>query len=613
MEFHSAFKLKYHLYSLLVLLLLGSCANPVAPTGGPKDVTPPAVTGSSPANLSTNFTDKEIVISFDEYVSLKDIHSQLIVSPPLSEMPTFSNRGKSLIVKFKDQWRSETTYNIFFGDAIVDITEGNKLGGYKFTFSTGDVLDSMMIEGKLINAFNLVPVKDAYVMLYDSIYDSVPYKQIPYYISRTNESGEFRLTNLRNMKYKMFALTDVNANYIYDVPGEEIAFIDTLISPWMPAKPGEGLGFDTLNPRNPDTVPVPDSVVLSVLSNDSLAITDTIPPIAVVDSVAAQNDSTFVFSEGRKYIQMFHFREVDSTQNLLKYHVAKENVLNFIFKVPVKEPVFRIMEGDYTGMPVIVQNRIGDTLTMWLPGYTADSIWLEIADQGTVIDTVEMMVKPREKTIRKSETVKSLGLALTNNIMGGRIKPTTPLRITFADPVTDYSINNLLLMEDTLVINNARIEFNDSIQKQLIVKYPWKEGVKYTLAIPDSTFTSILNTANDSLQFSFRGAMEEETSQILLAIELPAPTPYIIQLLDAKEKLVSQISISESMTVDFRYISPGKYKIKAIDDRNGNGYWDTGKYLAGRYPERVIYFSTELDLRANWTVEEQWNIPEPGK
>ncbi len=611
MDFHSAFKLKHHLFTLLVLILLGSCANPVAPTGGPKDVTPPAVINSSPANLSTNFTGKEIAITFDEYVSLKDIHSQLIVSPPLSEMPTFSNRGKSLIAKFKDPWRSETTYNIFFGDAIVDITEGNKLGGYKFTFSTGNVLDSMMIEGKLINAFNLTPVKAAYVMLYDSIYDSVPYKQIPYYIARTNEAGEFQLTNLRNMKYKMFALTDINANYLYDIPGEEIAFIDTLITPWI--KGSEGLQFDIMNPANPDTVALPDSVVVTMLPNDSLAITDTIPPIAVVDSIATRTDSTMIFTATGKYIQMFHFREVDSTQNLLKANVAKENVLSFVFKVPVKNVVFRMMEGDYTGQPIIGKNRIGDTLTMWLPDYTADSIWLEIADQGTVIDTIEMMVKPREKTVKKTEAVTAATLTLTTNITGSRLKPSTPLRITFADPVAFYSPERMLLMEDSLIINDVRIEFSDSIQRQLYVRYPWKEGVRYSFTIPDSSFTSILNTSNDSLRYTFTGSMEEETSRISLAIELPAPTPYIIQLLDTKDKLIEQVSISESMTIDFRYISPGKYKIKAIDDRNGNGYWNTGKYLSGRYPERVVFFPSELDLRANWTVEEQWIIPEPGK
>ncbi len=612
MDFQSAFKLKHHLFTLLVLILLGSCANPMSPSGGPKDVTPPAIISSSPANLSTNFTGKEIVITFDEYVSLKDIHSQLIISPPVSEMPSFSNRGKSLIAKFKNPWRSETTYNIFFGDAIVDITEGNKLGGYKFTFSTGNVLDSMMIEGKLINAFNLTPVKAAYVMLYDSIYDSIPYKQIPYYIARTNDAGEFQLTNLRNMKYKMFALTDINANYIYDLPGEEIAFIDTLITPWVPLKEG-GLKFDVMNPAQPDTIAPPDSVVVTRLSNDSLAITDTIPPVAVIDSIATRTDSSMIYTSSGKYIQMFHFREVDSTQTLLKSHAAKENVLSFIFRVPVKEPLFKMMEGNYAGQPVIGKNRIGDTLTMWLPGYTADSIWLEISDQGTVIDTVEMMARPREKAVRKTETAKAPSLALTSNITGGRLKPSTPLRITFADPVATHAKERALLMEDSLIINNAQIEFRDSIQRQLFIRYPWKEGVRYTYTIPDSSFTSILNIANDSTRYTFTGMMEEETSHVSLTIELPAKTPYLIQLLDAKEKLVEQVSISENMTIDFRYISPGKYRIKAIDDRNGNGYWDAGKYLSGKYPERVIYFPTELDLRANWTVEEQWNIPEPGK
>ncbi len=150
---------KKHVVQLLILLMLGvSCAKPVAPTGGPKDVSPPEIVKTSPPNLSTKFTGNEIVLNFNEFISLKDINSQLIISPPIKELPEFRTKGKSLVIKFKESWRNETTYNIFLGDAIVDITEGNSLSGYKFTFSTGEVLDSMIINGNILNAFNLTPV-----------------------------------------------------------------------------------------------------------------------------------------------------------------------------------------------------------------------------------------------------------------------------------------------------------------------------------------------------------------------------------------------------------------------------------------------------------------------
>ena len=171
------------------LLILFACANPVPPSGGPKDTTPPSVIRAVPANQSVNFKAEKVIITFDEFVTLKDITTQLVVSPPMGEHPEFTTRGKNLIMKFKEPLKSNTTYNFFFANSIVDLTESNPLAGYQFTFSTGPVLDSLTIGGTLINAFNNQPVKDAFVMLYDTIYDSVPYKTRPYYLARTGSAG----------------------------------------------------------------------------------------------------------------------------------------------------------------------------------------------------------------------------------------------------------------------------------------------------------------------------------------------------------------------------------------------------------------------------------------
>lgn len=604
---------RYFLYFWIIVLLIASCAKPVAPTGGPKDVTPPKVLRSMPINGSTNFKGRELVITFDEFVNLKDINQQLIISPPVKETPEFKLRGKNLVVEFKEPFREETTYNVFFGDAIQDITESNSIPGYKFTFSTGNVLDSMKIEGKLLSAFNLTPVKAAYVMLYDTVYDSIPYKQIPYYIARTNEQGEFELTNLRDIPYMMFAISDINANYLYDLPNEDISFIDTLIEPWYVEKKAPLSVALTTDSTRDTTVALIDSVKVTVFSNDSIAITDTVKANPVQDSVAMRTDSTKVIEMDRMYIQMFHFREVDSVQSLVKSSLLKENVLSINYKFPVKSPGINLLSEGYTGTPIIGRNRISDTLTVWLPGYTPDSIMFEMTDHGMVLDTIEMSVKPREKPGKKDEVVKIPKLKVTNNIPNGKIKPGFPLRLSFPDPLVRHELESIVVLEDSLRVTNAKIEIADSVKTKITVKYPWKEGVNYTVIMPDSILTSIFGVSNDSTGIKFAGLKEEETSLISLSIDLPSDSPYIIQLMDPKEKIIEQYQISGDMTIQFKYLIPGKYKLKAIDDRNGNGYWDTGKYLTHRYPERVLYFSKELELRANWALEEQWAIPEPGK
>lgn len=610
MSFLAIFHKNYLKLSALLMIILSSCANPVAPTGGPKDDKAPEVVATTPPDKSVNFTGNEIEFRFSEFVKLKDIQNQLIISPPVKETPDLKIKGKSIVAEFKEPWRENTTYNIFFGDAIVDLTEENPIPGYKFTFSTGPVLDSMMISGKLLNAYTLTPVEKAYVMLYDTIFDSVPYKQIPYYISRTNKSGEFELTNLRNIPYKIFALSDINANYLYDLPNEDIAFIDSVVNPWIPPK--SSLTFLGDSARLTDSVTLTDSVLVQMVTPDSIAIVDTLKRAPVQDSIAASNNSLMIETPSGKYFQLFHFREVDSIQTLLKSQLIRENVLAFYFRYPAVKPEFRILEG-YQANPVIDNNKTNDSLTMWLPGYTADSIKLEIFSNGAVLDTVEMAVKPVGKAAKSGTENKEQFLAMKSNLPSGKIKPNATFRLNFPDPVLHYNLDSLILIEDSVRVSSARIEFTDSVKNALVVKYPWKQGIIYRLTIPDSSFTSIMGLSNDSTTFSFGVLTAEETSLLNFKIDLPENTPYIIQLLDPKEKLIAQYGIAEDATIEFPFMAAGKYKVKAIDDRNGNGYWDTGSYLKGRYPERVIYYPMELELRANWVLDQEWIIPAAGK
>ncbi|KAF0196863.1 MAG: hypothetical protein FD166_2141 [Bacteroidetes bacterium] len=554
------------------LLLLAACANPVSPTGGPKDTTPPTVTKSVPANQSVNFKADKVILTFDEFVTLKDVSTQLVVSPPMAEQPEFTTRGKNLIMKFKEDLRPNTTYNFFFANAIVDLTESNPLAGYQFTFSTGPILDSLTIGGKLENAFTNQPVKDAFVMLYDTVYDSVPYKTRPYYLARTGTSGEFNLNNLREGKYLMFALTDGNADYIYNLPSEEIAFADTLISP-----------------RVPDIKPVkPDSLHK-----------DTLKP---------------ALSKLPVYL-LRRFKEADSVQKLVKASLARENVISVVFKYPVKNPVFEPLKPALTGnWNITGYNRTRDTLTLWIPSPGADSLRMVVADSGYTRDTVELSLKPREnpsgRARNKDKPELKPTLGLKQNI-AGRIKPGRTLVLYFTEPVITADFSRMTLKTDSTLLK-PDISFDDSIKTRLTIRYPWKEGTSYLLTVNDSTFTGAFGHCNDSTGIKFSALTEAETSSLKINADVPVTgTDYIIQLLGDKEKLLEQRIISGKTTLDFMYLSPGKYKIKVIYDANRNGRWDTGDYLKKRQPEVVDYHPKEFELRANWTLEEDWAIPSP--
>ncbi|MFP4471824.1 MAG: Ig-like domain-containing protein, partial [Bacteroidales bacterium] len=233
-------KVRKNILRMLLLMALSAgmmyCANPVSPTGGPVDETAPMVVESEPPNYSTHFNRNRIIITFNEFVQLQQPNQQVLISPPLRENPSYKIRGRSVVVDFNEELQPNTTYSIFFGNAITDLTAGNPLGDYLFAFSTGDHIDSLAIGGEVLNAFNLQPQENVLVMLYPPDNDTVPRDSLPMlvrplYVAKTNAAGVFQLRNLRNEPYKIFALNDMNSNYLYDLPNEEIAFIDSLIAP----------------------------------------------------------------------------------------------------------------------------------------------------------------------------------------------------------------------------------------------------------------------------------------------------------------------------------------------------------------------------------------------
>jgi len=214
---------------LFFLCFLCACANQVAPTGGDKDIIPPKPVKIIPENFSTNFHRKEIAIFFDEFIQLKDVTSQLIVCPPLKYPVKTKVKGKQLQIEISDTLQPNTTYTFNFGGSIVDLREGNAIENFQYVFSTGDVIDSLIVEGKVENAFDKKTEKGILVMLYRGNVDSLSLTTLPDYFARTNDSGLFQVRNVSPLNFKIFSLKDANSNYLYDSKDETIAFSDSLV------------------------------------------------------------------------------------------------------------------------------------------------------------------------------------------------------------------------------------------------------------------------------------------------------------------------------------------------------------------------------------------------
>ncbi|MBP7240376.1 MAG: Ig-like domain-containing protein, partial [Saprospiraceae bacterium] len=214
----------------LQVMMLASCAAPKAPTGGPKDETPPAIIWEeSTPNKQTFFKDKKVTITFDEWITLKDVNNQLVISPFLPESPEVTMKGKSIIINLPDSLKEETTYTFNFGNAIADLNEGNILENFSFSFSTGAVLDSSKVSGNVIDVVTMKPVENIWVMLYPVGEDSAVYKRKPDYVAKTNKEGKWFMENIRPDSFNVVALKDDNLNFLYDQETELFGWQDEIV------------------------------------------------------------------------------------------------------------------------------------------------------------------------------------------------------------------------------------------------------------------------------------------------------------------------------------------------------------------------------------------------
>jgi len=214
------------------LIVVVSCARLGAPTGGPKDETPPKLIDElSSDNYQTNFTEQKIVFEFDEWIVIQNPIQEVVVSPPLSYPFKFETKGRAAIFSFSEneELKPDVTYQINFGDAVKDFTVGNVFKNFIYVFSTGDKIDSLSMSGTIVNALDGKPREDILLMLYDNLSDTCITTIKPFYFTRSDNEGAFKLENLRQDTFRIYALKDENVNYIYDLPLEQVGFLDTLI------------------------------------------------------------------------------------------------------------------------------------------------------------------------------------------------------------------------------------------------------------------------------------------------------------------------------------------------------------------------------------------------
>jgi uncharacterized protein (DUF2141 family) len=574
----------FSLFILASVLFLLGCAKQGTPTGGPKDETPPEVVSEIPPNKTIFFNSPKVVIAFNEFITLKDASKEIFVSPPMRTKPEYKVQGKKVIIEFQEELKENATYTINFGNSIVDFTEGNPVVNFEYVFSTGDHLDSLSIPGQVVNAMDLKPETGIIVMVYQDENDTIPLDSLPMMVppksaSRTTKDGSFRINNLAPGLYKIFALEDLNNNYIFDLPNERIAFLDTLVKLEPPV--------------------LPEITADSTAASDTLAVADTTMPGLSIE-----------LPEEIGY-QLYLFAETDTVQKLLGKKQIGHNLLQYVFKQPLDSIHIKPYEFDPGRDDWFIEEfgALKDTVNFWLKPGLPDTIRVIVSAGDSLVDTSRYILSRGTQEVRvKKKEVSSGNLRIIPGSISGAFDLNKPYTFSFLLPVEDYVPGRIHLFTstDTLLVP---FSFSDTLKRTGVVDYNWMQGEYYEMIVEDSVFRDISGAYNDSTVFKFKVRSQEDYGVLLINIlSEKRQGQFIVQLMSDKEVVLKESVISAPEIVKFIDLLPNKYKLKVIHDNNSNGKWDTGNYSEKLLPENVEFYPEELNIRANWDLQEDWQL-----
>lgn len=546
-------------YLTIIAALLTSCARQGAPTGGPEDNTPPQVdTIGSTRNFSTRFNQKRIELKFDEWVVLSDVAAQVVISPPLKtkRTPDVTLKNKTIIVEIpeKDTLRANTTYTINFGTAVKDFHKGNPAKDLRFVFSTGDFIDSLSVQGIVLNAFSGEPVDNISVMLYDAGQDSVIKKEKPYYFSKTDKTGQFLFQNVRSGRFKCVAIEDLDQNLKWTSDNERIGFLDSLLNVSDSAR-----GLLTIKLFK-------DFNQLRLLDKNpnrfgQLKLTYNGRP----DTVHFQTDAA-----GLRYL----LEPVQDT--LIVWYDQPETM-------PWK----------------------------WISG--KDTVSVKMLSREDFLKNHRPMLAGdrRPNTAKASKRASNNPTPAPTNVPQPPIvlnqNPIKPAVLVFNYPMVSVDTSKWQLMLDSTQVRAFKV-LTDSVNlRNISIQTVWKQGKTYVLTLFPGAVTDFYGVENsDTIKRSFSVFTEKVLGGLNLTIKKLSPGKhYVLQLTNGQEQIEEE-RVFESDAAEKRFVFTNlpatQYNLRLIEDQNQNRIWDAGNYFARRQPESITL--KKLDpLRANWEIE----------
>ena len=584
-----------------------------SPDGGWFDDTPPRVISASPADGGTDVTQKKVVINFNEYIKIENAQEKVIVSPPQIEQAEVKASGKRIIIELKDSLKENTTYTVDFSDAITDNNEGNPMGNYTYSFSTGDHIDTLEVSGYVLNAEDLEPIKGILVGLYpynapDSIFRTEPMMRV----SRTNGSGYFTIKGVAPGSYKAYALNDADGNFVFSQKSEIIAWAnDSIVPSWKPDTRQDTIWRDSLHINNILQVPythfLPDDVTL-------LAFQELQTDRYLLKTERPQPEKlAFYFTYGHDSLPSLKGLNFNADSTLVaEYSEKKDTVFYWLNDTTLIHQDTLLVEARFMATDTLgVLQQQTDTLTFLPKTPYAKRLKSEQKE-------LEKWQKEQEKKKKRGDKydsiypVKPLELKITPS---GQLTPLQRVRIECAVPLArcDTSMIHLFFMRDSIWYRAAH-EIKQLSPRLYEFTADWQPGTEYSLEIDSAAAQNIYGLTNKTIKQGLKVSSPDEFSTLAVSI---SGTPVkatdsiavvVVRLLDGSGTMVREMNVDASGKATFTYVKPATYYLSAYCDLNGNGQWDTGEYDSGLKAEPVFFFNEEIECKAKWDVSRNWNV-----
>ena len=585
----------YYIFIIIAAAVMYSCANIGNPNGGPIDKTPPIFMRSNPTPNAVNVKDRKIEIFFDEIVTLKDPSTKIIVSPAQTEMPRMSALGRKVTVELVDSLLPNTTYTIDFSNSIQDNNEGNAIDNFAFAFSTGSVIDSMRVSGYVLDSRTLEPMQSVVVGLQSNLADSAFHREKLQRVALTNDRGQFTIRNVSPGSYHIFALKDLDRDYKFGNPTEDIAFLDSIIVPSIGSREAADTVYNDLNEidtimRATRPAYFPNDILLSM------------------------------FNEDRKSQYLANNLRVDSTRISLTFAAASDTLpsLSIVGRNDVPDQWY-----------TLERSQTNDTLTYWIrPPHLVSADTLMVATTYLRTDTAsnlswgtdtlkftfQRQKAKKKKKNEETDSLEQIRFMELHPLANGTQEVYAPLLLQTGTPIERYSREAFhlqrKLQNDTTFypaeIKSIALRDSTLSRRDLMLKVDWEPGAAYTLAVDSLAMTDIYGLQTKPLKVDFNVRKMEEYGNIVFNIPAVRDSA-IVELLDGTEKIVLRAPV-KNHRAELLNLLPGKYYARLFIDRNGNGKYDTGNYDMHLQPEETVYYPGAINLKKNWDVEQTWDI-----